>query len=289
MKPATSHAPELHVRDRRFTREALSHRWWMKDDPIGTAFYNALSAALTKAEPFFIETVRKFRGTAPAELIEDITAFTTQELLHTREHVAFNRRVDDAGYDMGPLEAAVDRRLNPIRAKPPIASLAVTMALEHYTAIIAHELLANPTHLEKADPEAAAMWRWHALDEIEHKAVAYDMWLHETRDWSRGKRWWVKTKVMMLCTRNFMTDRFRGGLELLRQDGITGPAAWARLFWFWFVRPGIMRKVWGAWLHFFAPGFHPWNHDNRAVVADARKSIPGVPVAAAEPNGLTIA
>ena len=55
-------------------------------------------------------------------------------------------------------------------------------------------------------------------------------------------------------------------IELLRQDGITGMRAWARMLWFAWVRPGMMRKILGAWLAFFLPGFHPWNHDDRALI-----------------------
>ena len=84
------------------------------------------------------------------------------------------------------------------------------MALEHFTAIFAHELLADPRHLAAAEPEAQAMWRWHAIEEIEHKGVAYDTWLHATRHWPRCKRWKVKAKVMLLVTRNFIVDRTAG-------------------------------------------------------------------------------
>ena len=96
------------------------------------------------------------------------------------------------------------------------------MALEHFTAILAHELLANPRHLDGAEPETADLWRWHAVEEIEHKGVAYDTWLFATREWPRYKRWKVKAKVMLLVTRNFLVDRTAGSLELMRQDGVTG-------------------------------------------------------------------
>ncbi len=98
------------------------------------------------------------------------------------------------------------------------------MALEHFTAILAHELLENPHHLEGADPEAADLWRWHAVEEIEHKGVAYDTWLYATREWPRCKRWKIKAKVMLYVTRNFVVDRTAGALELMRQDGVTGLA-----------------------------------------------------------------
>jgi predicted metal-dependent hydrolase len=260
-------------RDRRFGRGMRTERWWMGGDPIATALYNALSATFPKGEAFFVESVRKFRDGAAPKLAEEIRAFVSQEVMHSREHVAFNKRAHEAGYDLSSLEKRVDWRLDMVRARAPIASLAATMALEHFTAILAHELLRDPRHLAAADAETAALWRWHAIEEIEHKGVAYDTWLHATRDWPRFKRWQVKAKVMLLVTRNFLVDRTAGILELLRQDGITGPKAWAQVFWFAFVRPGMMRKVFGAWASFFMPGFHPWNHDDRALIEREEKKL----------------
>jgi predicted metal-dependent hydrolase len=260
-------------RDRRFGRGMDTSRWWNGGDPVATALYNALSATFPKGEAFFVESVRKFRDGANPRLAAEIKAFTTQEVMHSREHVAFNKRAHEAGYDLKPLEAQVDFRLNFVRSKPPIASLAATMALEHFTAILAHELLKDPRHLAGADAETAALWRWHSIEEIEHKGVAYDTWLHATKDWPRFKRWQVKAKVMLLVTRNFMVDRTRGTLELLRQDGITGPKAWWALFWFAYVRPGMLRKILGAWASFFMPGFHPWNHDDRALIQAEEKRL----------------
>ncbi len=271
--------PDLTIipRDRRFGRESRTDRWWMGGDPVGTALYNALSATFPKGETFFVESVRAFREGASPKLAAEIKAFVTQEVMHSREHVAFNKRAHEAGYDLSPLERQVDVRLDLVRSKPPIASLAATMALEHFTAILAHELLKDLRHLERADPESAALWRWHAIEEIEHKGVGYDTWLHATREWPRFKRWKVKAKVMLLVTRNFLVDRTAGALELLRQDGITGPRAWARLFWYAYVQPGMMRKILGAWASFFVPGFHPWNHDDRPLIQAEEKRLSSQP------------
>ncbi len=254
-------------RDRRFAKGEATPRHWHGGDPVASALYNALSATFPLGEAFFVESVRRFRDGADDRLAEEIKAFTTQEVIHSREHLAFNRRAADSGYDISPLEARVKWRLDLVRSKPPIASLAATMALEHFTAILAHELLADPRHLAGADPATAELWRWHATEEIEHKGVAYDTWLHATKDWPRSKRWQVKAKVMMLVTRNFVVDRTVGTLALLRQDGITGPRAWARLFWYGWVSPGMFRRIFAAWASFFLPGFHPWNHDDRHLIA----------------------
>jgi len=267
-------------RDRRFGRGARQERWWMDGNPVATAFYNALSATFPKGEAFFVESVRRFRDGTPPKLDAEIKAFVTQEVMHSREHVQFNKRAIEAGYDLTPLEDRVEWRLSITRAKPPIVSLAATMCLEHFTAILAHQLLKNPRHLDAADPESAAMWRWHAIEEIEHKGVAYDTWLHATRALSRRKRWKIKTKVMLFVTRNFIVDRSIGTLTLLRQDGIIGPKAWARMLWFTWVRPGMLRKIFGAWLAFFLPGFHPWNHDDRALIEVAERRLATAPLPA---------
>ena len=254
-------------RDRRFGRNAATPRLWHGGRVEATAIYNALSATFPIGEAYFVESVRKFREGAPPKLAEEIKGFTTQEAIHSREHDAFNKRAADAGYDLSKLEHRVAERLEITKSRPPIVNVAATMALEHFTAILAHELLANPRHLAGAEQEAADLWRWHAVEEIEHKGVAYDTWLWATRDWPRYNRWKVKAKVMLLVTRNFLVDRTAGSLELMRQDGVTGLRAWWLLLTYLWVRPGMFRKIAGAWLKYFLPGFHPWNEDDRHLLA----------------------
>ncbi|PNB52922.1 hypothetical protein C1X73_32345, partial [Pseudomonas sp. FW305-130] len=108
---------------------------------------------------------------------------------------------------------------------------------------------------------------WHAAEEIEHKGVAYDTWLHATRDWSRWQRWKIKALVMIGTTQKFFAGRYKGMLDLLRQDGITGARAHFGILWYALGQPGMARKILGAWLAFFLPGFHPWKHDDRALIA----------------------
>ncbi|WP_019051492.1 metal-dependent hydrolase [Sphingobium xenophagum] len=268
-------------RDRRFGRGQGSARHWLNGDPIATAFFNALSITFPRGEAYFIDSVRVFREGVPDRLAQEIAAFTRQEVVHSREHLAFNRQVTDNGYDVSLLDADVVRLLDLARQRPPIISLAATMALEHFTAILAHELLRDPRYLVGAEPEAAAMWRWHAIEEIEHKGVAHDTWMHATRNWSRAKRWRVKTLMMLIVTKHFLHHRARGMMELLRQDGITNVRAWGGLLHYALVRPGILRRVARPWMSYFLPGFHPWRVDDRALIAladsayaDARMAAP---------------
>jgi predicted metal-dependent hydrolase len=264
-------------RDRRFGRDTPAPRLWHGGSVEATAIYNALSTTFPKGEAFFVDSVRAFRDGAPPKLAEEIKGFTTQEAIHSREHDAFNKRAETSGYDLSKLEARVEKRLAVTRGRPPIVSLAATMALEHFTAILAHELLADPRHLAGAEQETAELWRWHAAEEIEHKGVAYDTWLNATRHWTRWKRWKLKARVMLYITRNFLVDRTAGALELMRQDGVTGARAWRKLLWYLWVRPGMFRKIAGAWLKFFLPGFHPWNEDDRYLLAAYEASAAPAP------------
>jgi predicted metal-dependent hydrolase len=273
-------------RDRKFGRDEHLTRLWHGARVEATAIYNALSTTFPKGEAFFVESVRQFRDGAPPKLADEIKAFTTQEAFHSREHDAFNKRAIHAGYDISTLEAQVEKRLAITKGRPPIVSLAATMALEHFTAILAHQLLAQPSHLKGAEKETADLWRWHAVEEIEHKGVAYDTWQYATRDWPRWKRWKLKARIMLYVTRNFVVDRTAGALELMRQDGVTGLRAWATLLWYLWIYPGMFRKIAGAWFKFFLPGFHPWNEDDRHLLAgyDA-----GAPVASARDRKVRLA
>jgi predicted metal-dependent hydrolase len=256
-------------RDRRFGRDRASARHWLNGDPIATAFFNALSITFPRGEAFFIDSVRAFRDGVSDKLAGEIAAFIKQEVVHSREHLAFNRQVTDHGYDVTRLDADVTMVLDLAYSRPPIVRLAATMALEHFTAILAHELLRDPRHLDGADPELAALWRWHAVEEIEHKGVAHDTWVHATRDWPRLKRWWVKLLMMLIVTRHFLHHRARGMMELLRQDGVTGVRAWGGLLRYALIRPGILRRIAWPWVSYFLPGFHPWQVDDRALIAMA--------------------
>ena len=265
--------PDIKVRDLRFNRRARSARWWLGGNPVATAWHNALSATFPRGEAFFIESVRAFRDGTPPQLEAEIRDFIRQEVNHSREHLAFNRAATESGYDFAGIEAHITQMLDMTRDRPPVVNLAATMALEHYTAMMAHLLLASPEFLKGADPEVVAMWRWHAIEEIEHKGVAYDTYLHATKDWKRRKRWLLKSVMMLTITKNFIAHRIRDTLDLLAQDGLTGWKIKARLMWYLFGTPGVLRRLIPAWIAYFLPGFHPWNHDDRALIATAEASL----------------
>ncbi len=256
---------DIIVRDERFNRNTTPNRWWA-GDAYGTAWHNALSATFPRGEAFFIEAVKAHRDGASPKLAEEIRAFVKQEINHTREHIAFNRLAEDHGYDIKAIDKRVEEMLALTKDRPVILNLAATMALEHYTAMMAAEFLANPNHFKDSDPEVRAMWQWHAIEEIEHKGVAFDTWNHATRDWTSFRRWKVRSLMMLIVSFNFFKHRWEDTLNLLAQDGLSGWKVKLKLAKYLLWSPGVVRRIFPAWLAYFKPGFHPWDHDDRALI-----------------------
>jgi uncharacterized protein len=253
-------------RDRRFGRDDPQGRWWLNGDPIGSSFHTALSVTFPRGEAMFIEAVKAHRDGVDEKLAREIRAFTQQEVIHSREHVVFNRKAAETGYDLSELEADVSHVLDLIKSRPAIVNLAATIALEHYTAMMASVMLSDDKMYAGAEKIWADLWKWHAIEEIEHKGVAYDTWLHATRDWSRWKRWKIKSIMMLAVTSRFWPRRVKGMKLLLAQDGLTGWRVTARIWWYLVGSPGVLRRSFIPWLRYFLPGFHPWNHDDRALI-----------------------
>lgn len=265
---AASGDGKLTVRDRRFGRDVKSpqvnQRHWLAGDPVASAWFTALSASFPRGEAMFIDAVKAHREGVDPALAEAIRDFVRQEVNHSREHLAFNR---SAGYDLAAIDARVAALVAMTQSLPPLVQLTVTCALEHFTAIFAHEFLAHPEHFGTADEETVALWRWHAVEEIEHKAVALDTWIAATRALPPRRRWLMRTIVMGDVTCRFLRNRWVDALELLAQDGITGWRARWRLFAYLWLKPGILSRVFPAWASWFKPGFHPWQVDDRALIA----------------------
>ncbi|QUL39203.1 metal-dependent hydrolase [Erythrobacter sp. JK5] len=262
-------APDGHsltIRDERFDREAIVPRHWHSDDPVATAWFNSLSASLPRGEAYFVATLREFRAAVPGSLAREIKAFCTQEVNHTREHLAFNRLVEDHGYNVVSIDKGIQEMLSLADGRSREFHLAVTLALEHFAAVIGRHLLSDPRYLDGADPVAAELWRWHATEEIEHKGISYDVWLHATRDWNRARRFAIRTLVALLITRKYFRNRVRDALGLMEQDGIPRWKGRFRLAWYLWGRPGMMRRMAREWAAILKPGFHPWHHDDRDLI-----------------------
>jgi uncharacterized protein len=263
----------IRPRNLSFGGEIVSRRSWLGGDPVATAFYNALSACFPSGERFFMDSVRQFRDCATDPLRGQIAAFLSQEAAHTREHIIFNSQIAAYNPSIAVMQARAEARLKIARTRHPLQQLGETIALEHLTAILADALLSDSRHLAGAPNNIQAMWRWHAIEEIEHKAVAFDTFVAATSSLSSVRRWALRVSTMTMSTWQLVATMGCNVSDSFTIDGINRSATWARLFKYLLVSPGILRQALPGYFAYFLPGFHPWRHDNRALMISAEKGL----------------
>ena len=237
---------------------------WHPGGPHVAHLVNTLSLFFPVGERFFIESVRNYRDriTDP-ELKKAVTAFIGQEAMHGREHDEYNKALFDAVPATVGMERFVANLLGWAQKNlPKSTQLSATIALEHFTAILADGILKDPRTLEDADPAFAALLRWHALEETEHKAVAFDVWRAVTR---RGPREYLgRTSGQVFATLILWSITFPFHLRILAAQGkLTDMKGWRLFARHYFGEIGLLRKLVGPWFDYFRPDFHPWDHDNR--------------------------
>jgi predicted metal-dependent hydrolase len=272
--PALETAPapvaDFYARDVDFGLDPARVNDWC-GDTSRTLLFNVLSITFPVGERFFINSVASYRkDVADPKLRAEIAAFVQQEALHTREHIAYNKAISTI-IDTAPLEQSIDNLLAYVkRTSPKLIPLAVTTALEHFTAILAKETLENPAHLKGAKPEYARLWTWHALEECEHKAVSYDVFQTVTG----GRKEAVRILAMIPTSLILFYYLATFSHAVLKAQGKAGsPVAWAKFLWATYGTPGLFRRVIPNYLKYFRPGFHPNDIDDRAVLNRTKQLV----------------
>lgn len=241
---------------------------WHPGGPHVAHLVNTLSLFFPVGERFFIQSVRNYRDRIKdPQLQAAVTAFIGQEAMHGREHDEYNKALFAAVPQSVDMERFVAQLLSLAQKYlPKSTQLSATIALEHFTAILAAEILRDPRHLAGAEAEFAALLRWHAMEETEHKAVAFDVWRNISR---RGPREYIgRTSGQVLATVILWSITFPFHLRILRAQGkLTDLKGWRQFGHYYFGEVGLLRKLVRPWLDYFRPDFHPWDHDNRAYLS----------------------
>ena len=263
---SASRMPEgmtLEVRNIEFDLNKQLSKDWLDNDPFKTAFFNALSMSFPAGERFFIDSVRHFRDKVKdPKLKQEISRFIGQEAMHSREHKKYNQMLCEArGYSQrtmeGRTEAAV--RLGEKKLSRE-GQLAMTCGVEHLTAILADKILKG-WMLCNVEPKIRSLWEWHAAEELEHKSVAFDVYM------DIGGNYKARKRTLRIFTVNFLLDLLANTTYMLRKDKKLWK--WSTLksgFNFLFAKGGVLREMRSDYLMYFDPGFHPWDDDNRDLL-----------------------
>jgi uncharacterized protein len=255
---------------------------WNGGDAFRTAFFNALSLSFPVGEQYFIDSVRNALKALPdaqrAQFADEVQGFIGQEATHRRLHALFNAHLATQGLP-NDIERRALRRLKSSAHLDVRVHLAATAATEHFTSIFANWLLRHPEALDGAEPRLRTLWLWHAAEEAEHRSTAFDVY----QALSGHHRW--RIRLFRYVTITFLWDLTRQTLINLWHDRSlwrwsTWRSGW-RLLW---ARDGMLRASFRPWRDYFAPDFHPSQHDAAPARAwlrehSAQYSVVGTPAA----------
>ena len=254
-----------------FDPEAVPRDWYA-GDAYTTTFLDALSLLFPEGERFFVESVKQHKQFVHGELRAEVAGFIGQEAMHGKEHRAFNEMLVAHGYAQAPrVERGLKWFLRRVRRTlSPRSQLAVTCALEHFTAILAEGLLSDPRMRHDMHDSVRGLWAWHALEESEHKAVAFDVYRAAGGGYTR------RAAMMMLTSAVFFGYLGVTHARLMATRGILfRPWRWVRgmtRMWIW---PAHFTRLVPAYFAYYRPGFHPDDRDTRALLATWRDRLFG--------------
>ncbi len=272
MKEAIMKARAHKIRPRPMELEipADAPRYWMGGDPYATHLLNALSLTFPPGERLFMAAVRALRHKVQDPVLqEQIKAFLSQEALHSREHSALNEWLDGRGYPAKKIEQEVadeiaDRR----NQRGPHVDLAVTCALEHFTAIMAESWIKYPEIRELCHESLKPLWLWHAIEELDHKAVAFDVYQ------AAGGRYSERAITMLFVTINLIAGISFYQAQLMAHDKeLTNVRSWAKGLWTYWGPRGYFTRLIPSYLRYFRRDFHPFDNDDSALLAQAEAEL----------------
>lgn len=269
------------VRRMQFDFDAVPE-YWMNGSAGLTHFMTALSALFPAGEKFFIDSVRAVRQHPAIKdnkaLQKEISAFIGQEAMHTHEHAHFNASAQKFGHDVDRLDQYTDKGIQIFRktaafvGKPfgvtqPMIDLIGTTALEHFTATIASELLRN-SHIQglMQDETMKTMWLWHAVEENEHKAVAYDVFENV---FGKGlKAYAARTGGLVFAMSVLFMVQSYFVFRLLKEDHKLNLESLQDIYSYAYSpSKGVISGMAKEMLYYFKPGFHPNHLDTNDLLA----------------------
>jgi uncharacterized protein len=265
--PAPLPTPKRTIRTRRVAfdyPQRVTRRHFAGGDLVLSHVVAMLSAMFPEGEDFFVRSVRRYadRITDP-ELKQQVAGFIGQETMHGREHRALNDRLQEMGYPTHRVDRMVRRDARQADKRfPGRVRLAITAALEHYTASLAETLLTDPRAQELlGTSEVRSMLLWHALEESEHKAVAFDVFR------AVGGTEKLRIRVMRAVTFSFLFAAIAQSILSMLADRATyNPRklfpSLARLPSSPFLSRDMRRRI----VAYNRPGFHPNDHDNSELL-----------------------
>ena len=248
------------VRKLQFNPKAI-RRHYFANSPVMSHMLTALSSTFPIGEQFFVHSVRNVRDKVKDEKLQaQITAFIGQEAMHSKAHAEFNDAWRSDDYNLDRFQAWLARKNEYVKNLHPKIQLAITCAFEHFTALLGGYILRHPEVLATLDEDAAKLWVWHAIEEIEHRAVAFDVYQAVYGDDK------IRRMIMRSVTTGFASLTFYSATRLFLQDkGKSLPKVGGNIFGLYLLGKMFIQLL-PEYLSYFKADFHPSEIDYTKIV-----------------------
>lgn len=240
-----------------FGLDASIPRYWYASDPYKTRVMDGMQLYFPEGERYFITSVRPFREQISDPILaKHVKDFTRQEGQHGIAHTHFNQLLRDQGMPVDEMLAMQKKRNNFWLTRfSQEFNLALTGAFEHFTALLAEGFFSRKQVMEGADPRVKALFAWHAIEEMEHKAVVFNVMTTVAK-----VGYFKRSAAMIYATLEMTFETYRSTDVLLKADGFSWLERkrmfFAHLPWM-YGRNGVFSSFSGMILAYLKPGFHP--------------------------------
>jgi hypothetical protein len=255
------------------TTKGGGSRYFVDDDIAMSHLVAILSAGFPGGEESFIRSVHHFQDEITDPVLKDqVKGFIGQEMTHGREHRNLNDTLAEMGYPTQEIDGLAENMQRLEKLVPPLIPLAATAAAEHFTAVLAARLLNNRAwvdHVAK-DLEIRNVLNWHAFEELEHKAVAFDVF--KAMGGSEPLR--IATMLVMIPA-GVGVSMLGMGLSMALDPGVRRRplrAAWSVLN---LPRNPLLRNLIPELAEYLRPGFHPDDTHTDGLLEESRERLFG--------------
>jgi predicted metal-dependent hydrolase len=241
------------------------------DNTVLSAYWVGLSATFPLGEAEFIRSVKLFEDQIEDEKLSvDVKDFAVQEAHHSLQHKLVNAQFDKCGYSTKKVENLIEKKIfERIESWTPEKRLMRTVAAEHFTAVMAHYALVEPAALAQVPESLRNLLQYHAIEEVEHKSVAFDVYQHCVGDMAKLRRHYAHFAFIEFPFNMWLITRF-----LLKDMG--HKATWEERKGMWrflFGKTGMVSSMRTYYMMFLKKGFHPWQHDDSELVSTWKEKL----------------
>ena len=229
-----------------------------------------LSGMFPAGETEFLDSVRAYRNnvTDPA-LKKQIRGFIGQEAHHSNQHKKINAFFKELGYNAVRQEKEFYWIFERVKKMPRRIRLAQTVSAEHITAILANFLLTKSHIVESMEKPVQDLFFWHAIEEIEHKSVAFDVYMDQVGDRKNLRRTF---RMMTFLMASWIVISMVRMLWWSKQR-----PTWAEFKEFWSFlfnkKDGVVTSIASDHQDFYRDDFHPWDHDESELLNTWRTKL----------------